>query len=145
MTSVSDAARTPAPVMGLFDGPMWSSIREGAMQLQRCQDCGAMQYPPAPVCTHCLSLALKWQPISGQGTILSWVVFHRTYLDAYPAPYNVVAVRLAEGPVMISNLEGAPPAQGWLGVPVRMVYTTMPDAAVLPRFTLDDVSAGKSP
>ena len=43
MTSVSDAARTPAPVMGLFDGPMWSSIREGAMQLQRCQDCGKIR------------------------------------------------------------------------------------------------------
>jgi uncharacterized OB-fold protein len=145
MTHDADAARTPAPVMGLYDGPMWSGIRDGAMQLQRCTECGEMQYPPAPVCSHCLSSGLRWEAVSGRGTIVSWVVFHRTYLEAYPAPYNVVAVRLAEGPVVISNLEGTPPARSWIGAAVRMVYATMADKAVLPRFTLDDVSAGKSP
>jgi len=70
------------------------------------------------------------------------VVFHKSYLGAYPAPYNVIAVRLAEGPVMISNLEPPLPdgdlGGSWIGKSVRLTYSTMPDELVLPRFTIDD-------
>ena len=60
MTDVVEAVRTPPAVMGLYDGPMWASIREGTMRLQRCLNCGEMQYPPGPVCPHCLSSNLEW-------------------------------------------------------------------------------------
>ncbi|WP_438394023.1 Zn-ribbon domain-containing OB-fold protein [Caballeronia sp. DA-9] len=135
--ATSEAARTPQPVMGLYDRPMWESIREHAMKLQCCTGCGGYQYPPAPVCVHCLSTELEWRALSGQGSIISWVVFHKSYLDAYPAPYNVIAVRLAEGPVMISNLESPLPEGSWIGKPVRMTYVTMADELVLPRFVID--------
>jgi uncharacterized OB-fold protein len=137
MKSVDDSVRTPAPIMGLYDRSMWASIQKGAMQLQCCEQCGKFQYPPAPVCSQCLSSDLTWQLLSGRGHILSWVVFHRTYLDAYPAPYNVIAVRLMEGPTMISNLESTPPSGNWIGAPVNLIYGTMPDGAVLPKFVLD--------
>ncbi len=133
---------TPQPILGLYDRPMWDSIRARAMQLQRCDDCGTYQYPPGPGCPACRSMALRWVPISGGGRILSWVIFHRQYLPAYPAPYNAIAVQLAEGPVMVSNLEGAPPDGSWIGHAVQMTYTTMPDGAVLPRFVLAGRSAG---
>jgi len=134
----ADTARTPSPVLGLYDRPMWDSIRDRAMRLQRCRGCGTWQYPPGPGCTACLSEDLEWTPVSGKATIISWVIFHRQYLAAYPAPYNAIAVRLEEGPVMISNLEGSPPERSWIGRKVRLVYTEMPDGAVLPRFTLRD-------
>lgn len=127
---------TPPPVVGLYDEPMWESIRERAMALQSCTSCNQWQYPPAPACTHCGGEALEWKPISGRGTLLSWVVFHKTYLPAYPAPYNVIAVRLEEGPVMVSNLEPPAPDGSWIGRRVVLVYATMPDGLVLPRFRL---------
>jgi len=131
--------------MGLYDAPMWQSVREHGMQLQCCTDCGRFQYPPGPSCSHCLSPELQWRPVSGRGRILSWVVFHKSYLDAYPAPYNVVAVRLEEGVVMVSNLEPPVPQDNWIGTPVRMTYVTMEDGFVLPRFVVDDVQTGRSP
>jgi uncharacterized OB-fold protein len=127
---------TPPAVRGLYDGPMWDSIARRRMALQCCEACGAWQYPPGPGCTVCGSEALAWNPVSGRATILSWVVFHRQYLPAYPAPYNAIAVRLAEGPVMISNLDGAKPAGSWIGQAVGLIYVDMPDGAVLPRFVL---------
>ncbi|UFN48426.1 OB-fold domain-containing protein [Roseomonas sp. OT10] len=130
-------ASTPAPVMGLYDRPMWQSIRERRMQLQRCRHCGTWQYPPGPACSACLSEELEWSAISGKGSILSWVIFHRQYLPAYPAPYNVIAVQLDEGPVMISNLEGPAPDGSWIGRRVELVFHDMPDGAVLPRFRLE--------
>jgi uncharacterized OB-fold protein len=133
--------RTPQPVMGLYDAPMWRSIRDHALELQHCASCDTTLYPPAPVCPHCLSGALEWRPVSGRGTVMSWVVYHKTYLDAYPAPYNVIAVRLDEGAVLISNLEGASPEASWIGERVRMIYKTMPDGLVLPRFVLSECGA----
>lgn len=127
---------TPKPVQGLYDRPMWDSIGARAMKLQCCKGCGAFRYPPGPVCPECLSEESEWTALSGRGTIASWVIFHRGYLPAYPPPYNVIAVRLAEGPIMISNLEGPGPQGSWIGAPVSLVYATMPDGFVLPRFVL---------
>jgi uncharacterized OB-fold protein len=137
MAEKTNVPATPRPVLGFHDGPFWEHVRARSMALQRCDGCGAFRHPPSPACPACLSEASHWEPVSGRGTIISWVVFHRQYLPAYPAPYNVIAVRLAEGPVMVSNLEGDPPERTWIGAPVRLVYATMPDGAVLPRFTLD--------
>ncbi len=127
--------KTPPAVMGLYDVPMWDSIRARRMALQRCTGCGTMLYPPGPVCPSCLSDALEWTPISGNATILSWVIFHRQYLEAYPAPYNAIGVALEEGPIMISNLEGQTPEGNWIGQAVKLVYAEMADGVVLPRFT----------
>lgn len=136
MTTETAVPATPSPVIGLYDEPMWQSIRARAMELQRCTACSEWQYPPAPVCTHCGDDALEWAPIAGTGTIVSWVVFHKTYLAAYPAPYNAVAVRLTEGPVMVSNVEPPVPEVSWIGKRVEVVYAAMPDGFVLPRFRL---------
>jgi uncharacterized OB-fold protein len=130
-------AKTPTPVLGMYDVPMWETIRARGMKLQCCRACGTFQYPPAPVCQACLSDELDWSPISGEGEILSWVVYHRQYLEAYPAPYNVIAVRLKEGPVIVSNLEGDPPQGTWIGCKVRLRYAQMADSFVLPRFEID--------
>jgi hypothetical protein len=127
---------TPAPIVGIYDEPMWEAIRARAMALQHCVECEKFQYPPAPACTHCGADRLDWIALSGAATIISWVVFHKTYLPAYPAPYNVIAVRLREGPVMVSNLEPPTPASSWIGRSVKLVYSTMPDGLVLPRFRL---------
>jgi uncharacterized protein len=125
---------TPRPVMGVYDKPMWESIRAGAMKLQRCKHCATWLYPPGPSCPKCLSPELEWTPVSGEGKLVSWVVFHRHYLPAYPPPYNAIAVRLAEGPTMISNLEGAMPEDGCIGRAIRLIYVTMPDGVMLPRW-----------
>lgn len=130
-------ATTPRPVMGLYDKPMWESIRAGQMKLQRCAHCSTWLYPPGPSCPKCLSCDLVWMPVSGRGKIVSWVVFHRHYLPAYPPPYNAIAVRLEEGVTMISNLEGAMPEDGCIGRAVRLVYVAMPDGFVLPRWSYD--------
>lgn len=133
-------AKTPRPVMGLYDKPMWESINARAMRLQCCTRCGTWLYPPGPACPRCLNSELEWRPLSGRGRIVSWVIFHRHYLPAYPPPYNAIAVRLEEGPTMISNLEGAMPSEGCIGRVVRLMHTTMPDGVILPRFVLEDAA-----
>ena len=126
----------PPTVLGLYDRPMWDSIRAGAMRLQQCNQCCTFRYPPGPTCGSCLSIDFEWQAISGKASIWSWVVFHRQYLKAYPTPYNVISIQLEEGPLMVSNLEGPEPIGSWIGQDVEICYVTLKSGMVLPRFRL---------
>lgn len=129
---------TPPRVAGLYDQPFWDHLKAtGRMHLQCCGACGTWRYPPGPVCQECLSPDCDWRPVSGGGELLSWVMFRKQYLPAYPAPYNVIAVRLDEGPTLVSNLTENPVATDLIGRRVRMVAVAMDDGVTLPRFELD--------
>jgi uncharacterized OB-fold protein len=109
-------------VMTLYDRPLWDSLERRHMELQKCSDCGAFRYPPGPVCAACHSLDHEWTAVSGGGEILSWVRFHRQYFDDHPVPYNAVAVRLDEGPILVSTLIGPEPEGEWIGRRVAIAY-----------------------
>ncbi len=131
--------KTPPRILGLYDRPMWDKLTEsGRLHLQCCSQCGTWRYPPGPVCQACLSPEAEWKPVSGGGELLSWVMFRKSYLPEYPAPYNVIAVRLDEGPTVISNLtENPEDGEGLIGSRVRMEVVAMQDGVPLPRFALD--------
>ncbi len=109
-------------VLALEDRPMWASIKRHRLELQKCESCGHVRYPPASVCPECLSDHATWQPVSGEGTIISWVVFHKKYFDDHPPPYNSAAVRLDEGPIVVTQLVGTEPEGSWIGRRVRLDY-----------------------
>ncbi len=126
--------KTPPRIMGLYDAPMWRFLEEErALRLQCCSDCGAWRYPPGPACPECLSPESEWKAVGGGGEVVSWVMFRKQYLPEYPAPYNVVAVRLDEGPMVISNLVEDPEANV-IGKKVKLVIVDMADGVKLPRF-----------
>lgn len=130
---------TPARVLGLYDIPFWEHLRQsGEMKLQCCTDCDTWRYPPGPVCQNCLSPNAAWTAVSGGGELVSWVQFHKQYLPEYPAPYNVIAVRLDEGPTIISNLVGDEGGRELIGRRVRLQIDRMDDGVALPRFALDE-------
>jgi uncharacterized OB-fold protein len=128
----------PRAVVTLYDEPMWKSIEAGRWELQQCDDCGTHRYPPAPICHKCLSMSYSWKKLSGRGKILSWVIFHRQYLDDYKPPYNVVAVQLDEGPIVISNLVGQEPEDSWIGRDVTVCYERDGAGNTLPKVKLTE-------
>lgn len=129
---------TPSRVLGLYDRMFWDLLKEQRrMHLQCCSDCATWRYPPGPVCPRCLSPGAEWKPVSGEGELLSWVVFRRKYLPGYEPPYNVIAVLLDEGPTIVSNLiEDPEGGERIIGRRVRLVTAAMSDGIVLPRFVL---------
>lgn len=122
-------------VLGHYDKPMWESIAKQKWALQYCAKSNSYRYPPSPVCPVSLSMDYEWRSIKGTGEIVSWVIFHRKYFDDHPAPYNNVAVRLDEGPIVISNLVGKEPEGSWIGRRVEVVYEDHEDY-LLPRMKL---------
>ena len=82
----SDGVTARPHRFSIYDEPFWESVGAGLMALQRCEACSTVRYPPGPACPHCLSPDCAWQAVSGRAELLSWTVFHREYLPAYPPP-----------------------------------------------------------
>jgi uncharacterized OB-fold protein len=129
----------PMPVDNVFARPFWAHAKAGGLVVQRCDACGHLHFPPGPVCPACLADSQSFQRVSGQGTLVSWVHFHRAYWEGFrdDLPYNVCLVRLAEGPIIISNLVGEPPGKLHAGAGVSVVFDAVSDELTLPRFKLD--------
>lgn len=116
--------------------PFWENARLHRLSAQRCTACGDLHFPPTPVCPVCLSEEQEWAEMSGRAELVSWVTFHRAYWDEFAelVPYDVCLVRLAEGPLMLSNFAGARPEGLREGLPLRVVFEDLTDRLTLPKF-----------
>ena len=127
----------PVPDIDSLTRPYWEALQRNSLTVQSCCDCGFRHFPPGPVCPRCLSDNQEWQPVSGRATLLSWVRFHRAYWPGFrdDRPYDVCVVRLAEGPVIVSNFASTAGDQAWrFGMPMEVVFDAVSETLTLPRF-----------
>jgi uncharacterized OB-fold protein len=128
------------------DAGFWAAARRGELVVQACGACGHRTFPPRPMCPVCRSVERLWDPVSGRGTIWTWVVAHPPLLPVFQAfaPYAVVVVALDEDPTirLVGNLvtaadaplDSVDPATIAFGDPVRAVFTPMADDVALVRW-----------
>lgn len=98
----------PHPAPDALTEPFWEGARNGELRLQRCASCAHLRFPPAPVCPRCLDERAEWVATSGEGEILTYVVFHRAYQPEWEerVPYGVLLVQLDDGPRIFSDYSG---------------------------------------
>jgi uncharacterized OB-fold protein len=115
--------------------PFWDALREGRLTLQRCRDCGRARFPVAPVCPYCGGRSHDWRPLSGSGTVHSWIRYHRSYLPEFEPlmPYDVLCVALDDGPRMFGRLAGDA-GDPWIGMPVQAIVERFPGGECVPAF-----------
>jgi len=96
----------PLPDETPLSRPYWDSLRQGRLTFQRCRKCGHAWLPPRAECPECLAAEWDWADASGKGRVISWVVYHHAYHEAFHdrLPYNVALVELDEGPRLITNI-----------------------------------------
>lgn len=134
----------PLPDIASVDKSFWEEAQKGNFVLQKCQDCGRLQFLPRPVCVNCFSRKLGWQESSGTGSIHS---FTSVYAPMRPAPRKQVeetgvpiifaAIVLDEGVRVLSEIVGCMPKEVEIGARVKVCFE---DAAgtnfKLPKFRL---------
>lgn len=133
---MSTPAGPPVPAPSPALAPFFAAAKRGELVVQRCGSCGVLRFPAREVCSRCLSREATWVPVSGRGTVWSFVVMHQAAHPWFAArvPYAVVQVQLDEGVRMISNLLDVPAAAVRIGQPVEVVFDAVGDDVVLPRF-----------
>jgi uncharacterized OB-fold protein len=101
--------------------PYWRALDAGRLTFPRCNRCHAAWLPPRHECPSCLEADWEWETASGAGRLISWVVYHVAYHEAFEdrIPYTVAIVELAEGPRLITNLVG--PGTPAADAPVELV------------------------
>jgi uncharacterized OB-fold protein len=131
----------PRPVVNRDNAGFWEGIEEGRLLFQRCSDCETARFPWLPGCPQCGSDRWRAEESSGRGTVYSRVVVHHPLPAAFPGPYSVALVELAEGVRMVSNVVGLPPQEVAIGMPVRVTYQRCDEEVTLPLFVPADAPA----
>ncbi len=81
---------------------------EGRFELQVCEDCATVQYPPREACCACVSPRLKWRAQSGAGQLLASTTLHHSN-DLFfreRLPWRLGLVHLDAGPTLMVHLHG---------------------------------------
>ena len=128
------------------------AARGGQLVVRRCETCGRLRYPPGAGCPWCASLDWSWAPVSGQGTIHSYVIVAQAIQPGFRdwAPYPVVVVELDEqrgeptpddGVRLVANLvtpDFEPEAEERVAIGARVTVCFQPVGGemVLPQFRL---------
>lgn len=127
----------PLPQPSIETEPFWAAVQERRLIMPKCDACGTMAFSPTVACSACAGGDFTWTPVSGRGTIFSFVIYHRVYHPAFKdkVPYVVAVVELEEGPRIISNIAGMPIEDVVCDMPVTVVYEEVRDGYLIPKFT----------
>lgn len=138
MTSMlpGDRPAFPLPVPNEDGAPFWEHLRAGELRIQRCTACAHLQHPPRVQCPSCGSFEHDWAPMSGRGTVYSFVVTHQAIHPSFEGhlPYVTALVELDEGPRLVTNLLGVPVDELEIGMAVEVDFVRVSDEITLPLF-----------
>jgi uncharacterized OB-fold protein len=128
--------KKPLPQIGPDTKAFWEGCREHVIRIQKCGDCGHLRWPPAFLCSNCLSRNTQWITATGRGTVYSYVVYHVAYDPSFKEdlPYVVALVKLEEGPHLLTNIVGCDPQALSCEVAVEVVWDDVTEAVSLPKF-----------
>ena len=139
---VTAVAEHPLPNPDAATEPYWAAAREHRLVMPHCKDCGYYHFYPRTLCPRCSSARLAWTDCSGRGVVYSFTVVHRAPSPTFASavPYVVAAVKLDEGPNLMTNIVGCAPDAVRIGMPVRVTFHRASDEITLPVF--EPVAAG---
>ncbi len=112
----------PRPAITRDSEFFWEGLGRGQLLIRSCSACGHLHHPPGPMCPKCHSYEWSARPVSGRGTVHSYVVVHQPQLPGFTYPLPVALVDLEEGVRLVGNLRGIAAAEVRIGMPVETEF-----------------------
>jgi uncharacterized OB-fold protein len=134
-------ARADIPIIDAASAPYWDGARQGRLLIAECGACGTVHHYPRPFCPHCWSDDVHPLRASGTGTLYTYSTVYANDLPPFRErlPYVAAIVELAEGPRVMTTIEGAQPDVLRVGMAVtasfRPVDADDPESPYLTVFT----------
>jgi uncharacterized OB-fold protein len=118
----------------------WQALEHGALRFQKCSACRKAWLPAREECPGCWSSQWSWETASGKGRLVSWVVFHTSFHEAFAdrLPYNVAVVELSEGPRLVTNIVDLHRHSGDVNDRTVSLVIERDHDRALPRFRIGD-------
>lgn len=137
---MSGGSKKPVPVADDLSRPFWQAAQERRLAVQRCAACGYYNHPPRPFCDACLGQELRFEPVSGRGTVYSFTVMHQRDVAGFEedAPFINIVVELTEQArlLMVSNLPIAERERVKIGAAVTVDFEDRGEGVVVPQFRI---------
>jgi uncharacterized protein len=129
----------PVPVANPETAAYWSGLAAGLILILRCDDCRHWVHYPLAMCPCCHSFNLRPVPVSGEATVYSYTVVHRTFAPGVDPPYAVGLVELKEqaGLRLVTNLVNCRESDLHIGLRVRPLFKKVEDEIGLVFFEPD--------
>ena len=131
-------ATRPLPQPDEWSKGFWEACSQGRLEMQRCKACKRFRFFPRPGCPHCRSLDWEYAPVSGRGSVYSWIVIHPPVMPAFQdkVPMAVVLVELEEDPELriVGNLFDCAADAIAFGMPVEVTFEKVADDVTLPQW-----------
>jgi uncharacterized OB-fold protein len=137
-------ARADIPIIDSASAPYWDAARHGRLLIAGCGACGKVHHYPRPFCPHCWSDDVRPVRASGTGTLYTYSTVYANDLPPFRdrLPYVAAIVELAEGPRVMTIIEGAGPDGLRVGMAVtasfRPVDADDPESPYLTVFSPDE-------
>lgn len=135
---MTTATTRPVPVPDDVTAGYWDSIRAHRLSIQRCLRCSRFNHVPGLTCPACGSEDLRYEPVSGRGTVHSYTVLEDSPGPGFASlvPLVVVVVELVEQPglLMVADLIGAGPAGVRIGAAVEVTFEEISEDCTLAQF-----------
>lgn len=118
-----DEPLRPVPVPDPDSIGYWEALSRGTLAVCRCNACRTWMHPPQETCRSC-GAATTFEPVSGRGTIFSFIVVRHQSIPGLVPPYVVGVIEMEEQPeVRLTGIIEAAPAEVAIGQPVRAVIS----------------------
>lgn len=109
----------------------WEGAEQSKLTIQRCTDCSAHYFPPAPICPKCSSRSVAWVEPSGRATLYSYTIANTPwpYWPTGGKAMSVALVELEEGVRLISTIVGCEqtPTELEIDMPLQATWTRCGD------------------
>jgi uncharacterized protein len=103
----------------------WTGGADGELRIYRCRSCSRYFHPPVGACFRCRSRDVGPEAVSGRATVATYTVNHHPWFGgAFPPPYVVAIVELAEDPEvrLTTQIVDCPVEEVRIGLAVEVVF-----------------------
>ena len=118
--------------------PYRDAAARGELAIQRCRACRRWIHFPESACPACGSDELALEPVSGQGTVETFSVIHKSFVPEFQGrePYVIAWIGLPEQPGLrvFGNVVDASPEDMFIGMPVEVFFEARDGHGALPNF-----------
>jgi len=85
----------PVPVSDVVSQGFWDNTAQGVFAVARCASCRRWDHPPQERCRLCGG-EVTFEPVSGRGTVFSFIVNRRQFVPGHPPGEVIALVELEE-------------------------------------------------
>lgn len=115
----------PLPFVSPMNRFYWEAGKDGALKIQRCQDCSTWIHPAQPICRNCLSENVAPEAVAGTGKIFSITINHQMWAPGLEVPYAIARVKLdgvGDTVLLTTNIVGEGALEAKIDDPVKVVF-----------------------